>query len=199
MDTARYCVALIVSVSMIPAVLVWTVIHPFADKWRRVGPIGAYIFIIAFVVTGTFLLWLNRDWILAYEYGLNKSLSILAAIIMCVGVLLRILWRRVLRPRTILGLPEIFGRNSSDELVTEGIYSYVRHPRYLEVGMALAAAAFFSNYLAAYIVLAAYMPLIYIVVLLEERELRDRFGKAYEEYCSRVPRFFPKIRSRKSS
>jgi protein-S-isoprenylcysteine O-methyltransferase Ste14 len=29
-------------------------------------------------------------------------------------------------------------------------------------------------------------------VLLEERELRDRFGAEYEEYCRRVPRYIPK-------
>jgi protein-S-isoprenylcysteine O-methyltransferase Ste14 len=29
------------------------------------------------------------------------------------------------------------------------------------------------------------------VVLLEERELRDRFGAEYDEYCGRVPRYIP--------
>jgi protein-S-isoprenylcysteine O-methyltransferase Ste14 len=29
------------------------------------------------------------------------------------------------------------------------------------------------------------------VVLLEERELRDRFGAEYDEYCRRVPRYIP--------
>jgi protein-S-isoprenylcysteine O-methyltransferase Ste14 len=34
------------------------------------------------------------------------------------------------------------------------------------------------------------------VVRLEERELRERFGTAYEEYCRRVPRFVLKLRPR---
>jgi protein-S-isoprenylcysteine O-methyltransferase Ste14 len=38
------------------------------------------------------------------------------------------------------------------------------------------------------------VPGIYLIVLLEERELRDRFGRAYEEYCQGVPCFFPRWR-----
>jgi protein-S-isoprenylcysteine O-methyltransferase Ste14 len=30
-----------------------------------------------------------------------------------------------------------------------------------------------------------------VLVLLEERELRDRFGAEYEEYCRQVPRWIP--------
>jgi protein-S-isoprenylcysteine O-methyltransferase Ste14 len=36
---------------------------------------------------------------------------------------------------------------------------------------------------------------MYAVVVVEERELRERFGLAYEEYCRQVPRFVPKLRS----
>jgi protein-S-isoprenylcysteine O-methyltransferase Ste14 len=33
--------------------------------------------------------------------------------------------------------------------------------------------------------------MMHIIVLLEEKELKERFGRGYEEYCRRVPRYIP--------
>ncbi len=54
------------------------------------------------------------------------------------------------------------------------------------------AYALVANYVGGYIVSALCLPTIYLMVLLEERELRARFGMEYLEYCQRVPRFVPK-------
>jgi len=40
-------------------------------------------------------------------------------------------------------------------------------------------------------VAGVWLVLTLIAISFEERELRARFGAAYEEYCRRVPRFFP--------
>ena len=38
------------------------------------------------------------------------------------------------------------------------------------------------------------LPIVHAVVLLEERELRQRFGEAYGTYCEDVPRYVPRRR-----
>ena len=81
------------------------------------------------------------------------------------------------------------------KLLTEGIYGTIRHPRYVKLVLFILAYSFLANYLASYAVAFLTVPILYLVVLLEERELAERFGSAYEEYCDRVPRFFPNRRT----
>jgi len=80
------------------------------------------------------------------------------------------------------------------KLLTDGIFARIRHPRYVEILLAVLTYALFSNYLASYLMFLFGLPMIYLIVLLEERELRQRFGAEYEAYCRRVPRFIPRTR-----
>jgi protein-S-isoprenylcysteine O-methyltransferase Ste14 len=83
-------------------------------------------------------------------------------------------------------------------LLTDGIYARMRHPRYVEVVLGTLVYCLIANYVGAYIVLGASVPVLYVVALLEERELRRRFGAAYEAYARRVPRFVPRPGGRAS-
>ena len=60
--------------------------------------------------------------------------------------------------------------------------------------LALVGWALFANYLGLYLITALTMAALYLIVLLEERELRERFGPAYADYSARVPRFIPRRR-----
>jgi protein-S-isoprenylcysteine O-methyltransferase Ste14 len=82
------------------------------------------------------------------------------------------------------------------ELVTSGPYRYVRNPIYLgailvQIGY---LAWFGSRIMIVYLLLflLAYQTLI---VLIEEPILRNTFGRVYQEYCQRVPRWIPRFRS----
>lgn len=57
----------------------------------------------------------------------------------------------------------------------------------------LLASACFANYGGLYLATVLAIPFVLLVVVLEERELRQRFGQEYEEYSRRVPRFVPRM------
>ena len=68
----------------------------------------------------------------------------------------------------------------------------IRHPRYVEIAFATFGYAAISNYLGCWILAILTIPVIHAIVILEERELMDRFGDSYRDYAARVPRYFPK-------
>ena len=70
----------------------------------------------------------------------------------------------------------------------------MRHPRYVQLLVVLIGYALIANYLASYLAVALWVSGIYVIVLLEEKELRAHFGDVYVAYCRKVPRFVPKLR-----
>ena len=71
----------------------------------------------------------------------------------------------------------------------------MRHPRYVSAILGFAASALIANHLGPYLVLWLFVALIHAVVLLEERELHQRFGVEYERYSKRVSRYVPRLRA----
>jgi protein-S-isoprenylcysteine O-methyltransferase Ste14 len=80
------------------------------------------------------------------------------------------------------------------KLIVTGLYRQVRNPIYLGALSALLGHIAWSGsgsviaYFLCYVVAFQIM-----VVVLEEPVLRKNFGRSYEEYCSCVPRWIPKI------
>jgi protein-S-isoprenylcysteine O-methyltransferase Ste14 len=85
-----------------------------------------------------------------------------------------------------------------ERLVTSGTFRYVRNPGYLGVlGLILGQSLLFAS--AAVLAHAAIMALAFhvFVVVHEEPHLRRKFGSDYEEYQRRVPRWLPRLGSRR--
>jgi protein-S-isoprenylcysteine O-methyltransferase Ste14 len=191
-DTVAYWLALLTIVMVPPFMFVWYLVHPFAGFWRRLGPIRTYTSLILLMLPTMGLIYNLREPLLRIHYGVNWLLVILAVQFFVISVLIGIIRMRHLKPSIMIGLPEISGGGDPGKLLTEGIYAKVRHPRYVEVWLGLLALALFTNYLVLYILVFLFVPLTYGVVLMEEKELRERFGEEYEKYCRDVPRFLPK-------
>jgi protein-S-isoprenylcysteine O-methyltransferase Ste14 len=195
MEAVAYFVALI-SVMAAPAALaVWFVLHPFAPWWRRIGPVATYSavgIVIAAVMWGIYSV---REPLLRLHFGVRVPLVAASALLFGASLYMRVQVHRQVPAAVVLGFLEV-SRRGPGELVTGGIYSKMRHPRYVGMWLAVAAVALFANYLSLYILALAYVPLIYLVAVLEERELSARFGAAYRQYRTHVPRFVPRLSAR---
>ena len=191
MDGVRYGVALIFLMLMPGALLYWFSIHPFVRFWRGVGVPATMAVHIAMIAVVGFGIYLLRDLLLAVEYGANPLLMAISVPVLIASMVLRRALGRQLKLRTLVGIPELAAAPGAQRLLCEGIYARIRHPRYLEIFIALVFYALFTNYLAAYVVMAASVPTLLGIIHFEERELRDRFGEEYVRYCARVPRFWP--------
>ena len=104
---------------------------------------------------------------------------------LCGGVLAGIASLRIL---PVIGWDQI----APTELVTTGVYGFVRHPLYaglilMYVGWSLVKGAGYALFLAPFFYLS-----LHFEIWLEERVwLRPKFGQAFRAYQARVPTFFP--------
>ena len=80
-------------------------------------------------------------------------------------------------------------------LVIHGPYRYVRNPMISGVVFVLFGEALMlrSGPHVQWALIFLIINFIYIP-LLEERQLKERFGDAYVEYCRHVPRLLPRLR-----
>lgn len=193
-NTVRYVLALILVMSLIPGLLFWLLIHPFIRFWRQIGPGWTYSVVGALLALALVGLFLARKPLLATEFGTRYPLVVLGILCLVMAAWLRLMLHRHMTITILAGLPELAPERHPGRLVTAGLYAKIRHPRYVQLTLALLGYALIANYLALYVVFALWLPGIYVIVVLEERELRERFGEAYEAYCRRVPRFVPRCR-----
>jgi protein-S-isoprenylcysteine O-methyltransferase Ste14 len=191
MDTFRYIVALLL-VTLVPAVLLyWLLLHALLPAWRRLGISASQYLLWASVVALAIILSAWRERLLSAEYGFQPMLAAIGSVFLAGAIVFRLQIARFLPVSAQLGLPEIDPQSHPQQLVTEGPYAHTRHPRYLQVMLALTGWAFLANYPAGYLAALLWIPLMLVVVRLEEAELYGRFGGEYHAYCERVARFWP--------
>ena len=188
----RYAIALMLLVTGPGSALFWFPIHPLTRVWRRIGYRWGYVAGYGVFALSALVLASCRRPLLSIEFGTSLvTIGLGLAFIVASSSIRR--WRRQLKMRTLIGLPQLAPKRYPSTLLTEGAYAWVRHPRYLEVLVGSLGYALVCNYLAAYGVVV-FLALSFLVLIpLEERELAERFGAAYEEYRRRVPAIFPRL------
>lgn len=190
MDSVRYYLALLLLITTPGVFLFCFSVHLFVRLWRRLGlglTYGIHFSLMAIVAVGLFLL---RKPLLSVQFGTNPVLIMLTLPIFLLAVVVARQRRKQLGVKVLVCLPELAPQKYESKLATDGIYSRIRHPRYMELLLFMMGHALIANYLVVYVVFLLSLAGIGLVVRLEESELRVRFGKEYERYCERVPRFF---------
>lgn len=191
MDTFRYIIALLL-VTLVPATFIyWLLLHGLLPAWRRLGISASQYLLWAAVIAVAFSFFAWRDALVATEYGFQSLLAAVGIVCLAGAIVFRLQIERHLPWRAQLGLPEIDPIGYRSKLATEGPYAHARHPRYVQVLLALTGWALLANYPAGYFAALAWIPLMLLIVRLEEAELLRRFGMEYADYQERVARFWP--------
>jgi protein-S-isoprenylcysteine O-methyltransferase Ste14 len=80
------------------------------------------------------------------------------------------------------------------ELITYGIYRFIRHPMYASQWiLALAQPLLLQNWIAGFINLLAFLPFYLLRVREEEKLMLEQFGEQYRSYMRTVGSVFPRF------
>lgn len=188
--------------------LVWIVLFalmllfvPFYKKSQR-KPASAYLaFIIALALEmfGVPLSMYALTWLIGtnlpdgvlYGHTLQPWIGhwgmYIGTAMMLIGIVLVMLGWRVIHRR-------FWSKDAGEgELVTDGIYAWIRHPQY--TGFMLVTLGMILDW--ATLPLLIMWPILAIVYYrlarMEERELIAQFGEAYRNYQARTGMFLPKL------
>jgi protein-S-isoprenylcysteine O-methyltransferase Ste14 len=197
-DRVRYVLAVLCITTLPPGVLFWFVIHPWVRCWRRLGPARTYLLVVPVVVAFGAVLFRIRGRLVGADFGMHWGLIAIGAVLYGVSTWIAFQHWRHLSIATMIGIPELSpAEQRKGKLLKDGIYRVVRHPRYLSAGLAVIAVALFVNYVGVYTLILLLFPLGHPMLVLEERELADRFGEEYRQYQRQVPRIIPRWRREK--
>jgi len=198
LDHVAYYLALVTLVTVPATLIAWLLLHPFVSFWRHLGSGKALIVIIVATVLAMLVMYLVREPLLRLRFGVRWPLVGASAILLALSSYLNALVYREVPKSMALGLAEL-STDDPGQLVTRGVYSHLRHPRFVAMALAVAAMALLTNFAAVYILFVVYVVVIFVIALLEERELVARFGSRYVEYAQDVPRFLPRISGHRQS
>jgi methanethiol S-methyltransferase len=153
-------------------------------------PLTMYIFMGAFGYTEVFQLEFLLIGLLGEDlfYLIFKYIIFpISTIIIVIGIFLIVFgWRQIFKARS----------KNQGQLVTTGLYSYIRHPQYLgflliTLGMLLEWPTIFTLLLWPVLTVVYYR-----LAKAEDKEIEAQFGEQFREYKRSVSAFLPRLRTK---
>lgn len=149
------------------------------------------LFLVSLSVIGFYILPLisiGTPWLDAFNYRLPLVISIIFGTLYIFGLFI------FYKAHTDLGKYWWMGYELSyeKELVTEGIYAWIRHPMYVGFFLIGCGNVFIlHNWIAGFSHLVTFFPLYLYHVPREERHLKEQFGEAFSHYREYTGKVFP--------
>lgn len=187
----------LVTVMLWPVVpLFWIPVHGFPKLSKKIG-VFTYIIPLLTCAPLASLIYRERHFLLHYKIHFPAFVVIVGIVFLIAGTLLHVWTGKLLSLWGLIGVPEI-SAGAKSTFVAVGPFSVVRHPTYLAHTFMFLGVFLITGVVAVGVITIVDLIVINsLVIPLEERELLNRFGDNYKHYKDKVPRFFPKLRSRR--
>jgi len=183
----------LVTIILWPVVpLFWIPIHGLSRIFKKLGLL-TYIVPLFTWLPLAYLIYTKRTFILHNKLDIPVILNISGIALLVLGTLIHLWTGKLLGLWGLIGLPEISTRIKG-KLVTEGPFSVVRHPTYFAHTLIFSGIFLITGVVAVGIItLLDFLVVFVLIIPLEEKELLNRFGKDYNLYRKRVPKYFPRV------
>ncbi len=197
MKELHWLAAIIIGFEM-PVPVYWLVLHGPIAFWRRHVRAGYWIAIIVAWGGGDWLLYHFRRSLFDWRQSSASPWLVAAGVaLIAFDVFTFTIAEMELGARRLVGHAEL---THSGQLTTAGLYTRVRHPRYLGMIACVFGVCLLAGTRPLWIASVLWCMTALASIALEERELRTRFGSAYADYARRVPALLPfRLRTHRSN
>jgi protein-S-isoprenylcysteine O-methyltransferase Ste14 len=171
----------------------WFFVHPAIGFWRKQGNGAFWLALPIWLIFAAGIIVL-RHHLFVVRVERNVVTWTAGTILFLVALWLEVQTRHTFGLRRLVGLTELNPEHRLCGVVRTGVYGRVRHPRYLLYMLMILGVAFLTGAAAIFLLAIVNVLLYQILAPLEERELLNQYGPAYEAYRRSVPRFVPRLR-----
>jgi protein-S-isoprenylcysteine O-methyltransferase Ste14 len=169
-----------------PVPFYWLILHPPVLFWRKHMRAAFPVAVLA--AWGIVDVLLYRLRLELFRRDGVSWLALLGFVLIGVDVFTFTKSEAVLGGRRIVGHSELEG---SRELIARGLYTRVRHPRYLGMMSGVLGACLIVALPPLWAAGMVWLFLALLTIRAEEHELHARLGPAYAAYAERVPALLP--------